>query len=209
MKKKTFAVALCAALTALVAVSCHLSGTSYDADSYKGYEEAVKVIQKNTDPKTCKIYYMKLESSQPQANKLETVTIKYVMDIDKAFSKKILLLGQQVVMSDEGLPRTFEAPVFKDVKGIDMSHFDAKKVEDQINQAKALIPKGGKFKAVYDYCIEEAVPAGNDNFNSEYQKGEQTISFNLSFTQKGPDGKEGISVVRVLVDKSGKAKFDI
>ena len=197
-------------MTTLVAMtSCHISGTSYDADSEKGYAEAIKHIQKNVDLTDCKIYYMEFETSQPQGNKVETVTIKYVNTNDKAYSQKMLVMGAQVVRDPEPIAPTFESPVYKDVKGIDLATFDSKKIADQIAQAKKLIPKDGKYMSVYNYKIEESVPAGNEDFNSDYVKGKQSTSFQLFFSQKTPDGKPAIAEVRVIVDDNGKVKFDI
>lgn len=195
---------------ALIAMwSCHAGGTAYDADTKEGYAEAVKLILKSVDPATEKVYYMKFECSQEHGNRLETLTIKVVSDKDMAYSLKILLTGNCQALPMEHLPHTFEAPIYKNVKGIDITHFDADKVLDQINQAKKLIPEGGKFKAIYDYTISESVPAGDEAFNDTEEIGKVTTSFFLSFIQKDSNGQEAFAAVRCLVDpQNNKVSFD-
>ncbi len=188
--------------------SCHIKGTSYAADSEKGYQEAGKLILKAVDTNDSKVYYMKFEGSEQHGNNLDFVTIKVVTSTNMAYSQKILLANSQALAIEE-IAHTFEAPIYKDVKGFDIKNFDAKKIADQIQQAKNLIPKGSKFKAISNYTLEEAVPAGNENFNNGVEIGKQTTSFNLSFTMDQPDGSEGFGEVRCIVDEKGKVKFDM
>lgn len=190
-------------------ISCHIDGTSYNADEEKGYSEAAKLILKSLDPSNEKVYYMHFECSQENGNKLETVAIKVVNNSNMAYSQKILLTGSQQALPIENIPHTFEAPEYKDVKGINIQHLDTKSIQKQIENAKALIPKGDKFKAIYDYTISEAVPAGDEAFNSSEEIGKQTTSFYMSFSHKQPDGKEGFAAVRCLVEDNNKVKFDV
>lgn len=196
-------IALC------LTTSCHIDGTSYKADSEEGYKEAGKLILKAVDTNDSKVYYMKFEGSEQNGNNLDFVTIKVVTATNMAYSQKILLAGSQQALPMEEIAHTFEAPVYADVTGINIKDFDAKKIADQIQQAKNLIPEGSKFKAIYDYTISEAVPAGNEAFNNGEEIGKQTTSFNLSFTMKQADGSEGFGAVRCLVDDNGKVKFDM
>jgi hypothetical protein len=119
--------------------------------------------------------------------------------------KKIRIIGTCLLLV------AFVIFVFTGVKFRSVKQYndDAKKIADQIEQAKKLIPQGSKFKAIYDYTVSEAVPAGNEAFNNGEEIGKQTTTFNLSFTMKQPDGSEGFGAVRCLVDENGKVKFDI
>ena len=209
MKVQLLFAELLALAISLTLASCHIDGTSYNADKEKGYAEAAKLILKSVDPGNEKVYYMKFECSQENGNKLETVTIKVVNSSDMAYSQKILLTGSQQALPIENIPQTFEAPVYKDVKGIDIVHFDTKGILKQIENAKTLIPKGNKFKAIYDYTISEAVPAGNEAFNSDEEIGKKTTSFFMSFTQKQPNGQDGFAAVRCIVGDGNKVKFDM
>ncbi len=209
MKKQLFQLGLASLLTIFLMPSCHIGGTSYKADTEEGYKEAGKLILKAVDPNDSKVYYMKFEGSEQNGNNLDFVTIKVVTATNMAYSQKILLAGSQQALPMEEIAHTFEAPVYKDVKGINITNFDAKKIADQIEQAKKLIPQGSKFKAIYDYTVSEAVPAGNEAFNNGEEIGKQTTTFNLSFTMKQPDGSEGFGAVRCVVDENGKVKFDI
>ncbi|HAE25177.1 MAG TPA: hypothetical protein DCG33_07530 [Prevotellaceae bacterium] len=209
MKKHFFHIILTSFMTAICLSSCHIDGTSYDADSEKGYQEAGELILKAVDTNDSKVYYMKFEGSEQNGNNLDFVTIKVVTATNMAYSQKILLAGSQQALPIEEIAHTFEAPIYKDVKGFDIKNFDAKKIIDQIEQAKALIPKNSKFKAISNYTLEEAVPAGNENFNNGVEIGKQTTSFNLSFTMQQPNGSEGFAEVRCIVDEKGKVKYDI
>ena len=209
MKKIHLPVILLSSAVLFLAVACHISGTSYSADDSKGYAEAIKLLQRNIDTTMYKIYEMKFETSQPQGNKLETVTVKMVSDGNKAYSQKIMLTGAQVVFPTEAIPRAFDSPVYTEVKGIDLSTFNAKQIEEQINKAKKLIPKENKFQAVYDYCITETVPTATELDNGFSDWGQQRTTFNLSFTQTTPDGKKGFVEVRVVVEDDGNVRFDI
>lgn len=189
--------------------SCHIDGTSYNADEAKGYAEAVKLIMRNVDLDSYKIYEMKFETSRPEGNKLETVTVKMVSDVNKAYSQKFMLTGAQVVFPVEGIPHAFDSPLFEEVKGIDLKAFDAKQIEAQVTKAKALVPKEGKFQAVYNYCISETVPTANELEAGFDKWGEQHTSFLMSFSQKTPDGKKGYVEVGVVVDEQGEVKLNI
>ena len=207
MRKMMLALAS-AAIVLTQFTSCS-TGTAPAADKEEAYATAIQVIKDNVDTKSYKVYYMNLGTSNKMANNLEYVEIKMVSDKDLVFQQKIMLAGNQHAYPLEDVARTFEAPVYKDTKGINLDKLDPKKIVAQIEEAKKLLPEGAKFKSVGYYTISEAVPAGNARFNEGKEFGQQTTTLSLAFEQEAPDGGDPLVFEsRAIVTPEGKVELN-
>ena len=207
--RKTFLLLPLFAAVLFLFAGCGAKGQAADADSEEGYANAIELLKKNIETSRYKVYYMKFETTSKMANNMESVTVKMVNDKDLAFSQKFMIVGNNRVMPMESVVGTFESPVYKDTKGIDLSKLDAKAIVAQIDAAKKLIPEGAEFKSIDEYCISESVPAGNVAFNEGKTFGEQTTTFTVVYEKAMTEGAEpGIFVTRATVQPDGSVKLD-
>lgn len=193
----------------LALAGCSAAGQAADADSEQGYADAIELLKKDIETSRYKVYYMKFETTSKMANNMESVTVKMVNDKDLAFSQKFMLVGNNRAMPMESVASTFEAPVYKDTKGIDLNKLDAKAIVAQIEAAKKLIPEGGKFKSIDEYCISESVPAGNAAFNDGKTFGDRTTTFTIAYEKEVVKGEDpGVFVTRATVQPDGSVVLD-
>lgn len=201
-------LALLAVLLAMTQFTACSTGTAPAADKEEAYAEAIQVIKDNVDLANYKVYYMSLGTTNKMANNLEFVEIKMVSSKDLVFSQKIMLAGNKHAYPLEDVARTFEAPVYKDTKGIDLDKLDTKTIIGQIDAVKKLLPEGAKFKSVGFYTISESVPAGNTSFNVNKEFGDQTTTLGVAFEQPAPDGGDPLVYEsKAMVMEDGTVKL--